>query len=396
MIPAGSSVSLPVVQAAPSEHTFPSVLVSHVADARANSKWLPCFVLHVCTLLFSFVLLGLCWTVFYSTIPLGLVSLATSTFAMYHLWSLRDMSTGCCCTPLGAYSWIFGMNVVVSALAVPTVGSCVFIALFQKGYNHDRLLGSILGLTSAVAAAVTVICSIVAMILLSALQEICTVNLCPQVSIGMGVPANFGGLVYPQVTPATEQGVEVPPSVLISHVADARANSKRLPCFVLHVCTLLFSLILLGLCWTVFYFTIPCGLVSLATSIFAMYHLWSLRDMSTGCCCTPLGAYSWIFGMDVVLLIFAVPTLGVCLWITSWGSGDADYGYWTIVGVTSAVFTYFIIVCTIVVLLLISDLRRICAENSRPQSNFPVVVPLSIPQQEPVAPTASGQIAAVS
>jgi hypothetical protein len=233
-------------------------------------------------------------------------------------------------------------------------------------------------------------------------------------------PAQFDTtqFIYPfqslQSTPFTSivPGAAVPPSVLNSHEADARANSERVPCFLLHLFMLLFSLVLFGLSWVVIFATMPLGLVALVTCIFAMYHFSSLRDMSVGCCCTPLGAYSWIFGMNVVLLVFAVPTLGVCIWITViWSSiNDDDYREYAYtiffaLSLTASVTTFATLVCSILAMIKLSALQRICTENWRPQPNFRVLLPVNsgssvypqaifVPtEQEGVPPTVVGEIA---
>jgi hypothetical protein len=339
-----------------------STLTSQDALSRANCRVLTCFMLSFFTLLFSSLLLGLSWAVYFTAVPFGLLSLVTSIFALYHLSSQRAMSSGYCCTPLVGYSWIFGMNVVLLVFAVPTLGVCIGIALGLDGstsmtYAVDRHLIATLGIAAAVATVVLTICAIVTTILLSGLHELCTENLQGFLST---LPV-------------------APPSVLTSHEADARANFKRVPCFLLHVCTLIFSLVLLGFSWKVFFATIPLGFVALVTSSLGVYHFSSLGDLSNECCCVPQSAYSWIFAMNVVLLVFAVPTLvggAVLIPLTLIFNESGSYvePAFIIALLSCFVVTFAIVICSIVGMILLSGLRRIYNENLRSRSNFRVLV----------------------
>jgi hypothetical protein len=171
-------------------------------------------------------------------------------------------------------------------------------------------------------------------------------------------------------------GAAVPPSVLNSHEADAKANSERIICFLLHLVMLFFTLPLLGLSLVVNYATLPLGLVSLVTCVVALSRVSSLRGVPSGCCCTstPLGAYSWISGMHAVLLLVAMPALGVCIWITAqWASlHDSAYTLAITLSLTAAVATFATIVCSILAMIKLSALQRICTENWRLPSNSPV------------------------
>jgi hypothetical protein len=176
--------------------------------------------------------------------------------------------------------------------------------------------------------------------------------------------------------------VTTPSSVLKSHEADANANSERVPCFLLHLYMLIFSLPLIGFSWFMLFLPAPLGLVSLVTSTFGMYHLSSLRDMSVGCCCTPLGAYSWIFGMNVVLLVFAVPTLGGCIWMCIFWIGG-----WIPFILTATICAAAIIITAILALLQLSRLQRFCRGNMRPLALLRVRLPpnTTVTQSYPAA-----------
>jgi hypothetical protein len=179
----------------------------------------------------------------------------------------------------------------------------------------------------------------------------------------------------PQPFPPTPftTGAVVPQSVLISPEADASANGKRVPCLVLHVFTLFFSLLLFGVSGIVMLLTIPLALASLVTSIFAIYHLSSLTDMSVGCCCTPLKAYSWIFGMNVVQLVLAVPTTGACLW-RNFSAGDTA-GFYAVLMFVGALVSFVTIIFSIVAMILLSGLQQICRDGLRLPPHFRTVLP---------------------
>jgi hypothetical protein len=145
-------------------------------------------------------------------------------------------------------------------------------------------------------------------------------------------------------------GAAVPPSVLNSHEADARGNSERVRCFWAHVPMPFFSILIIGVGVYQRFSTLPLALVALGTSTFALSRLWSLRHMASGCCCLPLGPYSCIFGLNIAVMVFAVPTLGVCLWFTGRRAnfGDSELLAYSL---TAAFATFAIIVCSILALL---------------------------------------------
>jgi hypothetical protein len=178
------------------------------------------------------------------------------------------------------------------------------------------------------------------------------------------------------ISPAVRQPSEVrfdavAPPMLNSHEADARANSERVPCFWAHVLMLCFSQPLLGLGWIVTFASVPLALVSLVTSVFAVLHLSSLREVSIGCCCSPLNPYAWIFRMNILVLVFAVPTLGACIWITVQLDQHVYSGHpaFLALSVTTIVSALATIICAILALIKLSTLQRICMENSRSESN---------------------------
>jgi hypothetical protein len=193
-------------------------------------------------------------------------------------------------------------------------------------------------------------------------------------------PAQFDAtqFIYPfqslQSTPFTSivPGAAVPPSVLNSHEADARANSERARCFWAHVLMSIFSILLIGVGGYYRPSTLPSALVALGTSMFALPLLWSLRRMANGCSCVPLEPQACIFGLNIVLMVFAVPTLGFYIWSTA---ESASFGHSTLLALslTAALATLAIISCSILAMVKLSALQRICTENLRAPLNLPII-----------------------
>jgi hypothetical protein len=390
-----------------SSHSTPSVLNSHEADARANYERLFCLRLHILMLLFSLLLIGLTFTTNSVSVPLGLLALGTSVLALLRLSSLRGMSVGCCCSPIGASRCIFGMNVALLVGAVLTLGLCIWQAVNDDSYSYTYRRRFHLSITAAITTFATIVCSILAMIKLSALQRICMENVRPQsiYPVFCAAPSSAYKFVSPDDGSESIQSTPfgaaaVPHSVLVSHEADARANSVRILCFRFHILMLVFSLVLVGVSLVeillvefllAILFSLPSGLVAVGTSVFAVFHLSSLRDMSVGCCCTPLGAYSWIFGMNVWLLVFAVPSLMYSIWTAaefSSSSYEKTISRPDLFGLslTAAVTTFGIIVCSGLAMKKLSTLQRLCTENLRRQGNFSVVPSAFVPGYKPENP----------